>query len=400
MLLTKCKVATAAVLCAGLLVALIGGSLSALVAQEGKKGPLVETQVAEEHGVTPAQEQGKDNPRQQPAAAPVQGQAEKAALDDIIAKVRKNEARYDNLEVVLEQASDIGKRKPVEGQFETADGFRGEFREFATHAISLRCISQDGKVYFHETDKPVDSKGKAFSFKRTRVFDGETTRVLTQHDEGDKPTSRAQLIAGRSDDEHFVRPHMLLLHFMQFRVPLSTYLSGHKAMMEHPTGNWQSELTMENSYHGVETIKGLNCHKVWITTCIGDGDQRVGHDRWELWLAEDRNYIPVRMRGYTFRWSKDVPMSDGVAEDLREIKPGIWFPFSVRVTAYNQYALKSLETRELQWRERYTVQKVSLSPKYDRSFFGGPVIPEGTEVEEIKDGKLVRRFRQEKPSQK
>jgi hypothetical protein len=106
------------------------------------------------------------------------------------------------------------------------------------------------------------------------------------------------------------------------------------------------------------------------------------------------------MRGYTLRWSKDVPISDGVAEDLREIKPGVWFPFSIRVTAYNQYALKSLEKREVQWRERYDVQKVSLSPKYERDFFSSLFIPEGTEVEEVKDGKTVRRSRQEKEPQK
>jgi hypothetical protein len=229
--------------------------------------------------ITATQPPPKDEPRQQPVEAPVDGQGKKAALDAIIAKVRQNEARYDNMEVVVKQASDIGKRKPVEGQIETKDGVRGEFREFATHAISIRCISQNGMSYFHETDTPVDSKGKAFSYSRTRVFDGKTTRVLTQHDQGNKPTSLAQLIAGRSDDEHFVRPHMLLLHFMQFRVPLSTYLSGHKAMMEHPTGNWQSRLTMDNSYQGVETFAGLKCHKVWITTCIGNGDQRAEYDR-------------------------------------------------------------------------------------------------------------------------
>jgi hypothetical protein len=42
---------------------------------------------------------------------------------------------------------------------------------------------------------------------------------------------------------------------------------------------------MENSYQGVETFAGLKCHKVWITTCIGNGDQRAEYDRWELWLV-------------------------------------------------------------------------------------------------------------------
>jgi hypothetical protein len=93
-----------------------------------------------------------------------------------------------------------------------------------------------------------------------------------------------------------MRPHMLLL-LDSITAPLSTYLQGHKAMAASPDAHWDKRhlgdaITLENTYQGETTFQGLKCHKVWITEVLSNGYQ---HDRWELWLAEARNFIPVRM---------------------------------------------------------------------------------------------------------
>ena len=76
---------------------------------------------------------------------------------------------------------------------------------------------------------------------------------------------------------------------------------------------------------------GRPCQKVKITTCVGSS--RRPHSAWILWLAIDRNYLPIRQEAYTYHYSKSDPVGVGVAKDLREIAPGIWFPFAAEITA-------------------------------------------------------------------
>jgi hypothetical protein len=121
------------------------------------------------------------------------------------------------------------------------------------------------------------------------------------------------------------------------------------------------------------------------------------HDGEEYWLAKDRNYLPVRLLAYTYRFSKDMPVGEGVVHKFREIKPGVWFPSDVEVTAYNKFKIQQEGRRELQWRERYTIKRVNLDPKYDREFFAKVAFPAGTAVYEVEKGQIVRSWRQGAP---
>ena len=91
--------------------------------------------------------------------------------------------------------------------------------------------------------------------------------------------------------------------------------------------------------------------------------------RIELWLAEERNFIPVRYFEYKFMWSKHVPDAKAIVEDWHQIAPGVWFPVSVTIIKYNGPALKREQTLKLQWREHYDVKRVSLEPDHEKAFF-------------------------------
>jgi hypothetical protein len=90
-------------------------------------------------------------------------------------------------------------------------------------------------------------------------------------------------------------------------------------------------------------------------------------------------------------------VGEGVVEKLREIKPGVWFPSEAEVTAYNKFRIQQEGRRELQWKERYTVERAELDPKYDREFFSKVDFPDGTAVYRVENGEVVQAWRQGAP---
>jgi RNA polymerase sigma factor (sigma-70 family) len=302
-------------------------------------------------------------------------QAGQLALADLIAKVRQNEKLYQDIDVVMRTTYDIGTRPPTEE------------REVIKQQMKTRFVAQ-GEWFRLERDGGSQDAKATVSMDRIRAFDGKITRVLEQNAVGN-------LSAERLEDENFIRPHLLLLRYTRLAVPLSVYLAGDKAIQAHPDGRWNRNLKMEVSYQGKDRFNGLNCHKVLVKVILVKSGE--AHDAGEHWLAEDRNYLPVRHLTYTYRFSKDTPTGEAVVHKLREVKPGVWFPRDVEVTAYNKFKIQRNGQRELQWRERYTVERVELGPKFDRKFFTDVVFPAGTAVHEVAKGQIVRSWRQAAP---
>ncbi|HUY36869.1 MAG TPA: hypothetical protein VMV69_29390 [Pirellulales bacterium] len=300
-------------------------------------------------------------------------------LADIIENVRRNEAIYENLDVVIHSEYDIGDRAPVK--------FGNGSAEVLSDNKRLRYVRQGGMFRLDRTGSSVDTE-RTVSGDRVRAYDGETTR-------GVDGNTVANLIQGKQDDPDLVRPHMFLLRDTSHSMaPLSTYLSGTEAMKSHPEGFWTNDHSLANTYEGEADFMGLRCHRVRITTVLSSGD---AHDSWELWLAEDRNYLPVRMLAFTFHVSADTPVGDGAVTDLREIEPNVWFPFAADVTAYDLVVMKREGKRAIRWRRKYWVEDVSLDPHYDLAYFRDVTIPDGTAVYEIVDGEIASSYRQGAP---
>jgi hypothetical protein len=296
-------------------------------------------------------------------------------LADIITNVRQNEKLYDDIEVVMSSTYDIGDRKTTEE------------KEVIKQRTRTRFVSQGEWFRLEREGGSQDSKTTT-SMDRIRAFDGQTTRVHEQKAVGN-------ISPQRLEDENFIRPHLLLIRYAHVAVPLSVYLSGHKAIQAHPNGRWKPDLAMQVSYEGEAEFNGLKCHKVLVKKILVKSGE--AHDAEEYWLAEDRNYLPVRLLAYTYRFSKDIPVGEGDVDKLREIKPGVWFPSDVEVTAYNKFKIQREGRRELQWKERYTVERAELDPKYDREFFANVDFPDGTAVYKVENGEIVQAWRQGAP---
>ena len=294
----------------------------------------------------------------------------------IIDNVKQNEKLYENIDVDLITTYTTGDRKPAVMN-------DGKTSEIIDSSIKTRYVHQ-GKLFRIDTTGS-DKAGDAVVRNRDRIraYDGKQTKLLHQKTVGN-------IIFNETTDDQFVRPHMMLIRNMRMTVPLSTYLSGHEAMKSHPDGRWNNSLKLSVTYKAEHVYKSHHCHEIWVTTLLDSGEP---HDRWELWLAEEKNYIPIRMISYTFLISKSEPVSEGEVTELAEIKPGVWFPISSTVEAVDQMLLGQKGERRFGWRFDFTVPRVALHPNYPLEYFKDVEFPNGTAVYEIENSKVKRGYR-------
>jgi hypothetical protein len=89
-----------------------------------------------------------------------------------------------------------------------------------------------------------------------------------------------------------------------------------------------------------EVMEGLVCYRVTVLTetprvITYQGKQvtGIGQDLRRLWVAPERNMLPVRIEDLGSRHPGDMEGKLRVVQrqfDLREIEPGVWFPFKSR----------------------------------------------------------------------
>ena len=296
-------------------------------------------------------------------------------IQDVTENVRRNEMLYENLDVASRYTYNVVDRAP----FHSEEGFK----EITSIDAQDHYVTQRG-MFRLDRVATATMDAAPHSFDRVRAFDGTTTRLYDQQQVGN-------IIPGRVEDDSAFRPHILFICNV-IHAPLSTYLAGHEAMAAHPMGGkkWRDRLTVNATYEGAEDRSGMRCHRVWITTSLRGGPQ---YDRWELWLAEERNYLPIEMKSWTFSYSEQLPFSAGEAKEFREIAPGVWLPFDVNVVAYDPIILQSEGRQMPNWRRRFVVEEASLDPNYPFSYFHDVVMPEGTVVYEVENRTVKRSHR-------
>lgn len=307
-------------------------------------------------------------------------QAVGVSLDNIVDNVRQNEDLYKNIEVTMMEHYVVGDQ--------VIPGTGNDYRIPTKIDKTLRFIRQDGKYRLEKHGIHEYSNGQTNTTIENRIvaYDGEKTRLLEQAAVGN-------IVVGPVDDPYFVKPHMFLLQQDRWIATLSTWLKGHDALAADPRGrsDLDPKVRLENTYQGVAVFRGLRCHEVWITLVFKSTGERG--TRREMWLAEDRNYIPARVVTWSPNESKVIPSSESYVNEWREIKPGIWFPMAATCTRYDPFALQRDGTQRLQWRSEHTVKEVSLDPKHDIAFFRDVKFPDGTAVYEVDNGKITKSYR-------
>jgi peroxiredoxin len=156
----------------------------------------------------------------------------------------------------------------------------------------------------------------------------------------------------------------------------------------------------EVTYLGSEIRDGLACDVLQLVTLFG-GRADAMVSRRLIWVAKDRNYLPVRWEWREPRQNPTLPTGYTRIEALAEARTGVWFPQRIRNIAFVGLATMGeglVEDRLIiGYRRDTVVRNFGLAPKRLNSEFRDVVVPAGTAVNvQDAEGKYVGRFKQEK----
>ena len=283
------------------------------------------------------------------AASPAVAQ-EKLTVAQVIAKVRENEVRYDDLEV-----------RYVATVHHVADGAKTDLK-FSSAGRRTRSVRQKGmlrveEIAFQEGMKEPDSR-------YTGVFDGTAARV--NRDGAIETPAR-----GVRHDEAAFQPHNLAIGLSMF-APLSVWLGSGPELRQHPGARigWD-KADIRPRLAGRERVRGIDCEKVACDCFFPDG--KGGWERGEtitLWLSPAHNYLVVQEECV----KADTPAalhSATACEDFREVRPGQWVPFKTTMTRYDRFAGNRIKDNVT----TTTVESVRLDPAYPIDSFRDTSLP-------------------------
>ncbi len=268
-------------------------------------------------------------------------------------KIQRNEKLYAELDLQLFiRRTRIGK-DPVGAGVDAVD---------AAQTTKVHSVLQDGLLYYKEkTETAFDDEANKERLLR-QAFDGSKTVALYP--------GYANVHDRRFDHPTRIRPHMLLLHGWNVHGTLSEFMLRRKMNSAALTDEWSVE--------GNSKIGDIDCVHLKMSTRasgLGGVPTQVAH----LYLAVDYNYLPVLVKALRPPFSDTVPLSEGIAFDMRRLKPGIWLPFKVLTTDYDPMIAHKTGQQERSATKRITVEVADLQPAYAATFFQVD-IPAGTKV--------------------
>jgi hypothetical protein len=309
------------------------------------------------------------------------------ALDVIIANVAANEHLYDNIDVFVEQFYDHKLREGL-----------STMHILESH-LNFHFVNQDN-LFRLKTDKTqvVNSDKKPVSHRDAIGYDGEKTRTIVIRPAPESSTSKESKLAnikdGRGSAGSPFCPHTELIPKYSCQVPLSVWLRGGKDLANHPnaqdsyrSGKWVNR----TSVVGRENIRDVRCIKLRCE--LWDTKANLINTLRFMWLAEDKNYIPVQSIAYLPPASTEKPIATGSADGLKEVQPGIWLPMKYHREVYDLESLRDFHKHVLATVEDWSVKKVSLDPHYPPEFFRDVEFPPGTLVYEVKNEKITNSYR-------
>jgi hypothetical protein len=269
-------------------------------------------------------------------------------LSSILVRLAEEEAKYDRLDVTAVRSHDLvslpaiasAGRSPLRRTTRTRSVVAGEKWLVRGEQISRRVGGSGVKESFHT------------------VWNGQWARFLDDF----TGMQSARVAMNRPAESHIPRPHTLVCDSAGSMRSLSQFLK---------YGRLDDE-QMVVSYSGDERIGEIVCHKL---KC----ELPAGRRRFFLWLARDRNLLAIRREAYAPGWSNGFPNTLASAGDLREISPGVWFPWR---TTHLQFAFSRSAARPLvNEREEIRVESVAFKPDLDESLFDTLSVPAGIPVE-------------------
>jgi hypothetical protein len=274
----------------------------------------------------------------------------KTTLEAIVKQLVEEEKKYDKYEVVT--------NKRHKGYMNTAIAGSPALAETRQRTVVV------GNRFFQERQETNHYAPAGTQTSRTKAaFDGRWTRQRQQA-RNTMGGSRAAwdycgvLNLGPCSVDLF-RPHTTLL-FESMWPSLSLCL----------TSGWNDYYDRDSSftmaYEGDERVGDLYCHKIKRGSSY-------------LWLARDRNLLPVRQEWHLSDPRVKLPYSVDYVNELREVRLGLWFPERTTHMSFEESYLFENRPR-VSWRRDMRVEELTVEPKVDDKLFTMIEIPAGASV--------------------
>jgi thiol-disulfide isomerase/thioredoxin len=286
-------------------------------------------------------------------------------LDTILTRLAAEEAKYDRLEVATtNRYRMLGiDALPTAGMY-------------TTDQTSERSVIVGNRLFYSEEHRTQLASGDSSSQTTRQAYDGRWVRGFSRFvPRANDP--KAQLWATLSlhgpEDMQLLRAHTTVFRGDRNRQSLSASLRS----------GWfdiHNKYKMTVEYVGDEQAGGLHCHKI---KCTLPEKRRRGDNSFLVWLARDRNLIAVRHEWHEPARSDKLPTGINFVDDLREIGPGIWFPYRTVQFAFQSWGgLGLCENRPLlQWRRDIEVTSLKRNPMVDEKLFNEVEVPTGTTIQ-------------------
>ncbi|WP_417387010.1 hypothetical protein [Gimesia sp.] len=235
--------------------------------------------------------------------------------------------------------------------------------------------------YLIPPDKEIRMYSNTGVMKEIQAYDGKTLRIFSSTDltaviKDGKPIQKSD--TDRTNEpprfSNLVRPHTFLFFNSRPHVPLSTFLKGPDSISAYPGVKRE----IRGKYHvqilDEEEFAGLKCIRLSIQITASDGKLLTRH---ELWLARERNLIPVRKLTFSSHRSDIISRSDSSIDSWQEIASGVWFPDKSHQEENNIFTIILEKREQLLWRRMYDVPTIELAPQLPKDVFTSLIFSPG-----------------------
>lgn len=294
-------------------------------------------------------------------------------IAEIVECVQSNETLYKNIQYVFIETYKISPESPwriLENNIDTA-----------VHEI--RYFQHGSLVRFHDDYQSTTSKGVPFNHRIDETYDGKTIFKLINrsvvNDDADPPTPR-----------DYLYPHSLLgknLLIMNF--PLSDFIAGGEAMKKYKR---LKRFDFSTQVLGLERVRGEECVKIQVEAKSKNGDGSEPWERTTLWLAVDKNHLPLQFESRKSKLDGEIACV-GRVDRFIELEEGVWFPVEMTSHGYDEFAYIKNKKHQIANDIHLEIRDVVFNPKFPEGFFRRESIPSGAVVHKIREGKIIETHR-------
>jgi len=296
-----------------------------------------------------------------------------ARLKQIVERLREEEARYNRLSV---NAVELRTTNPLFGDINK------------TRTTKMHSLLVDGRAYTDARHETWHFSGSFRPMLWTEGFDGHAYRAYGRH----PPEQQKGGYAWISSQNFFTQANTLVPVMLR---PHSALIPGGSSyprltdILWPAPGTLPPQLIKSVTYMGEAQSGPFEC----FVLAARPAWARTAGVKSLLWLAKDRNLIPVRFEEYV--GSENLPVRLEIVDKFHEPSHGVWYPAHKTRYIFRPHIPPAVREGYLFvdqcW--DYSVQSVSLEPEVPPNIFSQIVVDEGIDVQYFdKSGKLLGKF--------